>query len=319
MTTDPFEALYDPARPVEPDAVFAAALRRRLERAILDPQGATMTNTETTSTGSTGTESTSTASTGTASRTQAQTHAVTPYLAVTDARQAIGFYVDVLGARRLGELVVMPDGRVGHAELEIGDSVIILAEEFPEYGHVAPLPAGPAPSYYVEVADVDQAVERATRGGGRLVSAVSDSGHGRSGSIVDPFGHRWIVSAAPAQVKRDDTGPRHGEAGYFTLTVPDQGAARQFYGAVLGWHFSPGRTPGGWEIDGTGLRAAGLWGGQGQEGWRLMYAVSDLDAALELVRANGGRASDPRREPYGLAADCTDNQGIDFWLWQVPG
>jgi predicted enzyme related to lactoylglutathione lyase len=64
---------------------------------------------------------------------------------------------------------------------------------------------------------------------------------------------------------------------------------------------------------------AGLWGGPGQIGWKLMYAVNDLDTALARVREQGGTVvSDPQQQPYGLSAECKDNQGIEFWLWQQP-
>ncbi|WP_158879923.1 VOC family protein [Amycolatopsis anabasis] len=291
--TDPFDALREPVRAVAPDPDFAATLRDELRRAILP--GGEMTTTE--------------------SPARAELRSLTPYLAVSDARRALDFYVEVFGARRRADPIVMDDGRIGHAELAIGDSVLMLAEEFPEIGHVA-APSGGA-SLRVEVSDVDAAVSAAVSLGAELVEPARDEGHGRNASIRDPFGQRWLVAQAPARTATGETAPRHGEAGYFTFQVPDAEAAKAFYGAVLGWQFSPGRVEGGWGVEGSGL-PGGLWGGPGRQvGWKLMYAVDDLDAAVARVRAAGGQAAEPTRESYGLSAECVDNQGIEFWLWQA--
>ncbi|TNC27346.1 VOC family protein [Amycolatopsis alkalitolerans] len=285
--TDPFDALRAPVRPVDPEPRFAAELRERLQHAILD--GGEMTTTE----------------------APAQLHSLTPYLAVSDTRRAIEFYVEVFGATRRGEPIVMHDGRIGHAELAIGDAVLMLADESPEIGHVAS-PGGA--SIRVEVSDVDDVVERAVARGAEQIGPVEDRGHGRTGRLRDPFGQRWLVSPrTPA-----GTGPRHGEAAYFTFQVPDDEAAKRFYRGVLGWQFSPGTVEGGWNVQGNGL-FGGLWGGPGRQvGWKLMYAVDDLEAALARVRELGGQAGDAEQYPYGLTADCVDNQGIEFWLLQQP-
>jgi uncharacterized glyoxalase superfamily protein PhnB len=287
--TDPFDALHTPIRPVDPDPEFAARLRSRLEDAILERERGAMTT-----------------------ATETKPHTLTPYLAVADARAAIDFYVEVFGAARRGEPIIMADGKIGHAELAFGDSVLMLAEEFPEIGHVAPVAAGAHPSYRLEVPDVDGAVDRALRRGAELLRPIADSGYGRSGTILDPFGHRWMVTE---QTPAPSPSPSHGEMGYHTFQVPDAEAAKAFYGAVLGWQFTPGRVENGWQIEGSG-GLAGLWGGQGQPGWKLMYLVTDLEAALTRVLEQGGTAGTPERQPYGLSAECTDNQGIEFWLNQ---
>ncbi|PRY46513.1 VOC family protein [Umezawaea tangerina] len=287
--TDPFDALHLPVRPVDPDPAFAARLRARLADAVLAPDRGDMTSTET------------------------KLSTLTPYLAVTDARAAIEFYTEVFGAVRQGEPIVVDDGRVGHAELVFGGSVVMLSEEFPEVGHLAPV--GTHPSYRIEVADLDGVVRRAVERGAELLRPVADSPHGRGGTVLDPFGHRWLVAEAAPQ-PQSGPAPRHGELGYHTFQVPDAEAAKSFYGAVLGWRFTPGRVQEGWRIDGAGTMA-GLWGGQEQVGWKLMYAVRDLDAALAEVVGRGGTAGPVEREDYGLTAECTDDQGIGFWLWQA--
>lgn len=285
--TDPLDALRQPVEPAVPDPRFAAELRDKLRRAVLI--GEDMTTTET------------------------PVAALTPYLAVPDAKAALDFYVEVFGAQRRGEPILMDDGKVGHAELSIGGSVLMLAEEFEEIGHVAATSGGA--SIRVEVLDPDRAVNRAVELGAELIRPVTSSQYGRAGTIRDPFGQRWLVS----QGTRPDAPPvKHGAAGYFTFQVPSDAAAKDFYGAVLGWRFSPGRVEGGWGIEGSGLQG-GMWGGPGRQvGWKLMYAVDDLPSALARVREHGGQAGEIEQESFGLAADCTDNQGIEFWLWQQP-
>ncbi|GHF58559.1 putative glyoxalase superfamily protein PhnB [Amycolatopsis bartoniae] len=288
--TDPFDALREPSRPADPDPRFAAELRQKLQLAILN--GGEMTTTE--------------------APARAELHSLTPYLAVSDARRALDFYVEVFGATRRGDPIVMSDGRIGHAELAVGDSVLMLAEESEDVGHVA-APGGA--SVRIEVPDVEGAVRRAVARGAELLRPVADTGHGLSGAVRDPFGQRWLVAQAPPRTSAGKA-PRHGEAGYFTFQVPDDEAAKEFYGGVLGWQFSPGHVEHGWGIEGNGL-FGGLWGGPGRQvGWKVMYAVDDLDAALARVRELGGQAGDVERQPYGLSAECVDNQGIEFWLWQ---
>ncbi|GAB3573538.1 VOC family protein [Amycolatopsis endophytica] len=287
--TDRFDALRAPAEPVDPDPRFAVDLRERLRRAVLN--GGEMTSTD--------------------APARAELHSLTPYLAVSDARRALDFYVDVFDAQRRADPITMPDGRIGHAELAIGDSVLMLAEEFPEAGHVS---ATGGASVLVEMPDVQGTVDRAVERGAELLTPVEDRGNGLSGSIRDPFGQRWQITQAPVRASGPDTA-RHGQAIYFTFQVPDDELAKSFYGSVLGWQFSRGSVEGAWRFEGPGLEG-GLWGGPHQVGWKLMYAVDDVDAAVERVRAAGGQVSEVDRKPYGLTADCTDNQGIEFWLWQ---
>jgi uncharacterized glyoxalase superfamily protein PhnB len=291
---EPLDALRRPSAPVDPDPAFAAELRDHLGRLILN--GAEMTTTETPA--------------------DAKVHALTPYLVVTDARAALDFYVEVFGARRRAEPIVMDDGRVGHAELAIGDSVLMLAEEFPELGNVV-APVG-GPLIRVEVANVRESARLAVERGAELVRPVEDRGHGLAGTIKDPYGQRWLLGQAAPTAPTGAPPVPHGEVGYFTFQVPAAEPAKEFYGAVLGWQFTPGRVEGGWGVQGAGLMG-GLWGGPGRQlGWKVMYAVDDLAAALTRVREHGGTAGEAERQPYGLSAECVDNQGIEFGLWEQP-
>lgn len=298
--TDPLRVLAALDRgPAEPDPGFAGRLRDRLRDAVLDttPRRNPMTST------AAGTDA-----------VRATEHSVSPYLAVTDARAAVAFYVEVLGAVRRGDPIVMPDGRVGHAEVALGDSVVMMAEQFPEIAHTVAPSGGPA--LRVEVDDVDVALERARERGATVEQPAADRGHGRQASLRDPFGQRWMLAQAPARTV-DGGVVRHGEGGYYTFTVPDEDAAMTFYSSVLGWRFAPGRTPRAWAAEGPGLPGSGIWGGQGYAGWKVMYAVDDLDAAVDRVRAAGGRVGELADAPYGRTADCADDQGVEFWLWQT--
>ena len=119
---------------------------------------------------------------------------VMPYLAVAGAADAIAFYTDVFGATERMRMPA-PGGRIGHAELQIGDSVVMLADEFPEIHHVGPKRLGGSPvtlAIYVE--NVDTVLAKATTKGARVLQAVENKFYGdRAAQIEDPWGHRWSV------------------------------------------------------------------------------------------------------------------------------
>jgi PhnB protein len=135
-------------------------------------------------------------------------HSATPYLIASDASGALEFYKQAFGARELMRMA-MPDGRIGHAEFQIGDSRIMLADEFPEYGNRSPRSVGGTPvtvSLFVE--DVDALANRAVAAGAKVIHPVQDQFYGeRSGRLEDPFGHVWIVSThiedvTPEEIQR---------------------------------------------------------------------------------------------------------------------
>ena len=130
-------------------------------------------------------------------------HAVTPYLIIDGAAQAIEFYKKALGAE---ELVRMPepDGRIGHAEIRVGDSPIMLADEHPEIGARSPKAYGGSPvSIHLYVEDVDSTFNRAVAAGAKVLQPVSDQFYGdRRGGVEDPFGYAWYI----ATHKEDLTG-----------------------------------------------------------------------------------------------------------------
>ena len=134
---------------------------------------------------------------------------VTPYLIVDGAGAAIDFYCSVLGAT---ERVRMPgpDGRIGHAELQLGDSMIMLADENAQMDVRGPRAIGGTPvSLHVYVEDSDAAFERAVRAGAKALRAVEDRFYGdRSGQFEDPFGHRWDVSTHVEDVPPEEMSKR---------------------------------------------------------------------------------------------------------------
>lgn len=137
---------------------------------------------------------------------------VAPYLSVHDAQAAIDFYGTVFGATERMRLPA-PGEKIGHAELQLGDSVIMLADEFPELNIRGPKALGGTPvtlSVYVE--DVDAVVERAVGAGATALRPIEDQFYGdRSGQFEDPFGHRWNVSTHIEDVPPEEMAKRAAE------------------------------------------------------------------------------------------------------------
>ena len=130
---------------------------------------------------------------------------VSPYLVVDDAAAAIDFYCQVLGATERMRMAA-PSGKIGHAELQIGDSVVMLADEWPDMGALGPRTVGGTPvtlSVYVE--DVDATFRRALDAGARALREVADQFYGdRVGAFEDPFGHHWHVATHIEDVAPDE-------------------------------------------------------------------------------------------------------------------
>lgn len=138
---------------------------------------------------------------------------VMPYLIVDGAAAAIDFYTSVLGATERMRMPG-PDGRIGHAELEIGESVIMLADENPDMGIRGPKAIGGTPvTLHVYVEDSDAAFERAVNAGASSLRPVENQFYGdRSGQFEDPFGHRWNVATHVEDVPADEMEKRAATA-----------------------------------------------------------------------------------------------------------
>jgi PhnB protein len=130
---------------------------------------------------------------------------VTPYLSVDGAAAAIDWYRDIFEATERGRMDG-PDGKVGHAELEIGNSVIMLSDPFPGAGSPTPQVLGGTPVFMmVYVADVDDVFKRAINAGAKEIAPVEDRFYGdRSGQFEDPFGHRWNVASHVEDVSPEE-------------------------------------------------------------------------------------------------------------------
>jgi uncharacterized glyoxalase superfamily protein PhnB len=276
--TDPLDALRLPVTPAQPDPAFARRLRERLERVLL---GGTLI-------------------TEVAPEDFAWGPSLQPYLGVADARRALDWYVDVFGARRHGEPAVMPDGSIGHAELLIGDSILMLAE----WGNVGAGSgsAGVGHTIFVSVPDVDLTVSRASAAGARIEEAPQQQRYGRTGVIVDPFGYRWMVNTRPPSA----TQARPGDVVSLTVFARDEESLRSFYGAVLGPRPLAGETTPTVSVT------------TGDPGTVPAYRVPDVAAAVERIRESGGQAGQPERRPYGTIATATDPEGNRFEVWQPP-
>jgi PhnB protein len=134
---------------------------------------------------------------------------VAPYLCVDGAAKAIDFYCSVLGARERGQRMTAPDGTVGHAELEIGDSLIMISDQTPDGMFRAPSSVGGTPvTLHLYVESVDDVFRRALEAGAKELQPVKDQFYGdRSGTFEDPWGHRWNVAShvedvAPEEMQR---------------------------------------------------------------------------------------------------------------------
>ena len=132
-------------------------------------------------------------------------HSVTPYLIIKGASEAIDFYKKAFGATELFRMPA-PEGKIGHAEIKIGDSPIMLADEFPEMGYKSPQTLGGSPvSLMIYVADVDTVFKQAIAAGGKEQRPVKDQFYGdRSGTLEDPFGHVWHVATHKEDVSPEE-------------------------------------------------------------------------------------------------------------------
>jgi PhnB protein len=132
-------------------------------------------------------------------------HSVTPYLIINGAADAIEFYKTAFGATELFRFPA-PGGKIGHAEIKIGDSPVMLADEFAEMGHKGPKALGGTPvSLMIYVEDVDSVFNRAVDAGATVKEAVSDKFYGdRMGTLFDPFGHVWHVATHKEDVSFEE-------------------------------------------------------------------------------------------------------------------
>lgn len=294
MTTspDPWDALREPAHPVAPDPAFAARLRERLERLLLDP--APPTDRE-------NAMSAPTTATPLRPGDLAYTAIWTPDVAVAER-----FYRAVLGWETAGD----------HAGR--GRRVTSVHTDLGMFG-------GMEPTLFccALVDDLDAAVDRVRAGGG-TAGEVAEQPWGRAVDCHDDQGLPFAVFVPLPGARAPEVAPepgRPGELSYVAVHVPDAGRARAFYGSVLGWEFTPARFPGNWNVHVGGGYAQPMIGLSERPGLDRpvvvpMFTVADAHVAADAVRAAGGTAEEPGFAGYATSALCTDDQGGQFWIAQ---
>jgi uncharacterized glyoxalase superfamily protein PhnB len=317
-----------------PDPRFVARLRSQVE-ASLAPDIELPVRQETTMS--------ITDQSGNAANTSAvPTQVITPYIAVDDAAGALQWYADALGAVETVRYT-SDDGRIGHAEIEVQGARIFLSDAYPEIGVVAANShEGSSCALHLEVADIDTIHARAVAGGAVAVREPADQPHGaRSSTIVDPYGHRWMLSqtiATPTTAEINDAiegftvqdgvaredralvGPdevsanRPIQLGYFTLYASDIQRAARFYSRVFGWNVDPDSG----HVDNCDLP----FGFQSlyTDPVRLWMQVRDADPVIARVIEMGGTIVEDRMYESGRGVECRDDQGNRFDLHHpAPG
>ncbi|WP_197382459.1 VOC family protein [Mycolicibacterium mengxianglii] len=292
---DPLDVLRADDPPVAPDPQFAARLRRRLESALNLPtgtQGVIMSGTDT-----------AIADLATTVAQQLPRPAALPYLTVQDARAAIAWYVDTFGATVVGDPIVMDDNRIGHAELRLSGGTLYLADEYPEMGLTAPSPGATSVSLMLAVPDTDAILRRAHDRGARVEREPYENHGSRSASIIDPFGHRWMLTGP---VTGAATPIQHGDVGYVSMWTPDKTRAAAFYHHLLGWAVDPDTG----QVTNTDQRIGIVEAGRST--LSCCYAVTDLEGARQSILAHGGDVGAQQEFDFGTVLEATDPQGAPF-------
>lgn len=139
---------------------------------------------------------------------------VSAYLNVNGAADALAFYTSAFGAVERYRLIDPSDGKVGHAEIQLGDDIVMLSDEYPDFGALGPQALGGSPvKMHLLVDDVDAFFERATAAGATVLRALKDEFHGyRSGLLSDPFGHAWHVASRVEEVSPEQMQQRWNDA-----------------------------------------------------------------------------------------------------------
>jgi predicted enzyme related to lactoylglutathione lyase len=301
-SADPLSVLHTEDLPVQPDPAFSARLRRRLESALSLPAGNEMIVMSGTAT------TISELNDAAGIEVSVPRPAALPYLCVANARAAIAWYTDAFGAVLVGDPIVMDDGRIGHAEIAISGGVLYLADEYPELGLKAPAPGAVSVSLMLHVANTDAALQRAREHGATVVREIYENYGSRNATIIDPFGHRWMLSGPTGTPV---PGIQHGDIGYVSVWAPDAERAAAFYGHVLGWTYDPVSH----QVTNTDL-PTGIHASAGPPTLFCWYAVSDLAAARAAITEAGGVPGEARQSEHGTILDATDSQGTAFAVFE---
>lgn len=139
---------------------------------------------------------------------------LSPYITVKNAAEAIDFYTNALGAQERFRLADPGDGRIGHAELALGDATLMVSDEYPDFGALGPDAVGGTPvTLHVYVDDVDATFKKALSLGATELRPVKDEFYGdRTGALVDPYGHKWMLATRKEEVSTEEMQKRWREA-----------------------------------------------------------------------------------------------------------
>jgi predicted enzyme related to lactoylglutathione lyase len=295
---DPFEALRTAPTPIDPDPAFAARLRARLVRSLSlqGDQQMTLQAPEETF----------------ARLRQGDISYVA--LWVNDVDHAASFFTAVLGwhlAPESGPYREVAGQSIAHGLTQLRQSADYLTELGARSAHVS----GPTAFVVFVVDSLLSGIERVRAAGGWAGTPQQQS-YGLVAACTDDQGMPFSLHEVPARMPAPrPRSVRQGDVAYLTFEVGDSARARAFYGSVLGLNFSPGRIEDGWNIAEI-APMSGLSGGHPSASIVPMYRVDDIGSAVARVRALGGAATEPSREPYGLTSTCTDDQGTRFYLGQ---
>jgi predicted enzyme related to lactoylglutathione lyase len=287
--TDPLEVLRQPLVPLAPDPAFAASLRDRIRREI---------------------EGEEAMSTSARVLTAADGDVVYLSLQVPDAARAREFYGAVLGWR-FG-VSDEPGAERERNRRQVQDQALHIGIWD---GPVADGVGNPGVFVVRRVADVAAAVRRVRELGGTANDPYQDE-HGVMSNCLDDQGNGFTLVEMPAGEPRSPAnGEGPGDVTYITLSPGDEERGSRFYAGLFGWEFTSGRVARGLNVSGP-RPMTGMWGGTGRQAVEPVYGVADIAAAVRRIRELGGTATDPHQEPYGLAAEGVDNQGLSFSLMQ---
>jgi PhnB protein len=259
---------------------------------------------------------------------------------------AIDFYREAFGAKEISRLTE-PSGKVGHAELQIGDAILALSDEYPDYGTLSPQTIGGSPvKIHLDVTDVDAFAERALKAGATLVRPIEDQFYGdRSGQLADPFGYTWIVSThlkdvpieemqkavddfAQKRSQKEDAprkGPKGMREGFHSVTpyftVQDPGALIDFVTHSFGGveHFRTTGSAGGMHAEVKIGDSIVMIGGAPHippMPTAIHLYVPDIDEAYERALDAGAKSlMEPADQPYGeRSAGVEDPTGNRWYI-----
>ncbi len=271
---------------------------------------------------------------------------VSLYMCISGASAAIDFYREAFGAKELSRLVE-PGGKIGHAELQIGNTVLMISDEYPDYGALSPKTiGGSSVRIHLDVTDVDSFAERAINAGATLVRPVADQFYGdRSGQLADPFGYTWIVSTHQKDVpveemqkeldkwvqersakKSDETGinepkmrreNRHAVTPYITVHKPAEliDFVTQSFGAIE--HFRATGSAGGMHAEvSIGDSIVMIGGAEHIEPMptAIHLYVPDVDQAYERALEAGAKSLMPvTDQPYGERSGGVEDSYGNRW------